>query len=213
MPFNVVDVPQRSPEWFAARCGRLTASQASDMLATVKSGEAAARRDLRTKLVVERLTGQPQEDGFVSKDMERGTLLEADARAAYESTGGFVTEVGFLSHTELMAGCSPDGVMDSMRGILELKVPRSATHLRYLRDGVLPREYVGQVTHQLWISDAEYCDFCSWDPRFPPHLQLFKVRVPRDEKQIATYELAVRLFLSEVERELAELTERAEAVA
>ena len=55
----VLDVAQRSPEWFAARCGRVTSTAAADMLATIKSGEAAARRDLRTRLVCERLTGIP----------------------------------------------------------------------------------------------------------------------------------------------------------
>jgi len=51
MAFTVIDAPQRSAEWFAARAGRLTGSVAADMLATIKSGEAAARRDLRTRLV------------------------------------------------------------------------------------------------------------------------------------------------------------------
>ena len=57
MSFSIVNAPQRSPEWFAARAGRLTGSMAGDMLATIKSGEAAARRDYRLQLALERLTG------------------------------------------------------------------------------------------------------------------------------------------------------------
>jgi hypothetical protein len=205
-PFTVIDAEQRSPEWFAARCGILTGSCASDVFARIKTGEAAARRDLRTRLVVERLTNQTQDgDGFVSKDMQRGTELEPDAFAAYEAeTGAVVSRVGFLKHTTMPVGCSPDGVIDDFAGILELKCPRSATHLRYLRNpGVLPTEHQYQVTHALYVTGAEYVDFASFDPRFPDHLRLFLVRVNRDDVDLIAYELAVRLFLDEVEDEYA----------
>ena len=73
---TIHDCEQRSPEWYAVRAGRLTGSCAVDMLATVKTkgAEAAARRDLRYRLVVERLTGTPQDDGngFVNAAMQRG---------------------------------------------------------------------------------------------------------------------------------------------
>ena len=55
---------QRSPQWFAARCGSLGASQLADALAKTKSGWGASRANLRATLVVERLTGQ-QEEGFI----------------------------------------------------------------------------------------------------------------------------------------------------
>jgi hypothetical protein len=94
--FTVCSAEQRSPAWFAARAGRLTGSRAGDMLATIKSGEAAARRDLRTQLVVERLTGQPQEDTFINAAMQWGIDHEADAFAAYEAqSGNMVRRTGF----------------------------------------------------------------------------------------------------------------------
>ena len=72
--------PQGTPEWHQARVGMFTASRASDMLAVIKSGEAAARRDLRVQLAVERLTGQSADDVFVNADMERGVELEPVAQ-------------------------------------------------------------------------------------------------------------------------------------
>lgn len=203
-PFTVIDAEQRSPEWFAARCGKLTGSCAADVFAKIKTGEAAARRDLRMRLVVERLTGQTQDgDGFVSADMKRGTDLEPQAFAAYEAeTGTMVSRAGFLLHNDLPVGCSPDGVIGDYEGILELKVPRSATHLRYLRaPGVLPAEHVAQVHHALFVTGAAFVDFCSFDPRFPSHLQVFLVRVTRESVDLKAYELAIRLFLSEVDAE------------
>ena len=90
--FTVVYAEQRTPEWKAARVGRLTASRAKDVLATIKSGEAAARRDYRLQLVCERLTGEPQDSTFVNADMERGTELEPMAFAAYEGVTGTVLD-------------------------------------------------------------------------------------------------------------------------
>src|SRR5678810_58748 len=134
--FVVIDADQRSPEWFAARLGRLTGSRAVDMLATIKSGEAAARRDLRMQLVCERLTSVLQEEAFVNAAMQRGIDCEPLARDLYErQTGCFMQATGFLAHTEYMAGCSLDGHVGEFEGIVELKCPKSATHLKYLRAG------------------------------------------------------------------------------
>jgi predicted phage-related endonuclease len=214
-PFTVLGCQQRSPEWFAARCGRVNSSDAADMLAQIKSGEAAARRDLRTRLVVERITGQAQDsDGYVSKDMQRGIELEADAFAAYEAaTGTLVRRTGFIRHDGLMIGASLDGDMDDLSRLVELKVPKSATHLGYWRGGVLPSTYRPQVTHQLYVTGAESCDFVSFDPRFPPTLQLFMVRVERSAVDLAAYELALSLFLSEVDREVEDVRKLMERAA
>lgn len=212
MNFTILTTEQRTPEWHAARLGRLTGSRACDMLATIKTGEAAARRDLRLQLVVERLTGTSQEDVFVSKDMQRGIDREADAFAAYEAlTGNLARTVGFLAHDELPAGCSPDGEIDGYRGLLELKCPKSATHLKYLRGKKMPPDHLAQVTHNLWITGAEWCDFVSFDDRFMPALRLFQARVYRADVDLKAYELLVRLFLSEVERECAEVQQLAVA--
>lgn len=202
-PFTVITAEQRSPEWFTARLGKLTASRAKDMLATIKTGEAAARRDLRVQLVCERLTNQVQEDTFVSADVQRGNALEDDAFAAYEALTGLLTQrVGFLAHTSLMAGGSPDGVIGDYAGLLEIKAPRPANHLRYLRDGGLPKEHAAQVTHLLWLTGAPWLDFMSYSPVFPAQLQTYIVRVEAADLDLAGYEAKVLTFLSEVETEL-----------
>jgi predicted phage-related endonuclease len=198
--FAIINADQRSPEWFQARAGRLTGSRAADVLATIKSGEASARRDYRMQLVTERLTGQPQEDGFVNAAMLRGIELEPLAFAAYEAvTGNVAIRTGFLSHVTHLAGCSLDGHVDNFAGIVELKCPKSATHLRYLNEGVLPKEYIPQVTHNAWISGAEWVDFLSYDDRFPPDLQVFYVRVLAKDLDIEKYEKSALAFLAEVD--------------
>lgn len=203
MNFTICEAEQRSTAWFAARAGLLTGSRAADMLATIKSGEAAARRDYRMQLVCERLTGQPQEDGFVNAAMQRGIDLEPMAFAAYESlTGSVAVRTGFLRHVSVLAGCSLDGHVDGFTGIVEIKCPKSATHLSYWRGpGKAPDAYIPQIMHNLWITGAQWCDFLSFDDRFPSELQTFLVRVKREDVDIEGYEKKALAFLAEVEAE------------
>lgn len=205
--FTVIEAEQRSSGWFAARAGRLTGSVAAEIAATLKSGgEPAGRRDLRTRLALERLTGHPLEDDYQNADMRRGLELEPEALGAYEAlTGTLVQQTGFLSHTELLIGCSLDGHVGDYAGIVELKAPRPANHLKYIKAGVLPSEHRYQIVHNLLVSGAAWADFCSYAPDFPPSLRLFRVRVERDEAEIKAYLLLARMFLSEVDKELAEI--------
>lgn len=209
MNFTILNCEQRSPEWFAARAGRLTGSAAKDMLATVKSGEAAGRVKLRTRLMLERLTLQPQEDGYTNKAMQWGIDHEPDALAAYESiTGDLVTHTGFLSHNELLAGCSLDGHLGDFETLVSLKCPESHTHLNYILSGEFPSDYVPQMLHELWITDAQHYDFLSFDPRFPDPWRTFYVRVERNEAQVQDYAAKAVAFLQEVDRKLDELQQR-----
>lgn len=202
----VHDVAQRSPEWHALRVGKLTGTCAADMMARIKTGEAAPRRDLRTRLVCEQLTGVSAANIFVNADMQRGIDKEPDAIGAYEAmTGAIVQPVGFCSHEDLPAGCSPDGQIDGFRGLIELKCPKSATHLGYLRTREVPKDYLYQIAHNLWITGSDWCDFVSFDDRFPAPLQLMVVRLQAQTFQIASYEVMVRTFLSEVEQERREV--------
>jgi len=204
--FTVVDAPQRSDEWRYTRLGLLTGSSAADMLASIKSGEAAARRDLRLRLITERMTAQPQEDVYINPAMQRGIDCEPLARGAYETaTGELVRASGFLKHTSLLAGCSLDGHVGDFEGIIEIKVPKSATHLRYLRAGAVPADHLAQIRHNLWITGAAWCDFVSWDDRFPVHLQLFIARISREECDIPGYETKALAFLEECETEFQSL--------
>lgn len=212
MSFTIVECEQRSPEWFAARCGRVTASEAKHLLSKGKgSAESAGRRDLRAQKVAEILTGQVEQGGFVSGDMQWGTEQEGAGVGSYEAlTGTLISRVGFLAHTELLAGGSPDGVIGDFDGLLEIKAPKSATHLGYLRGPQeIPSEHRAQLVHMLWLTGVPWIDFLSFDPRFPPHLQTFLVRLARDEAEIAAYGLLVRLFLNEVQADVDALAAKA----
>lgn len=174
------------------------------MLATIKSGgEAAGRRNLRAQLVLERITGRCQERHYVNQAMQDGIDREADALLRYECIGDrLVQSVGFVSHDALRAGCSPDGVIGDYEGIVEAKCPIPATHLDFLETGQVPSDYLKQITHNLWITGAQWCDYLSFHPEFPEPLQVKVLRVVRNADEIADYEKKARAFLAEVDRKV-----------
>lgn len=198
---KIHEVEQRSAEWRQLRAGKLTGSVAKDMLATVKNGEAAARRDLRYKLLAERLTGVSQEGDYVNAAMQWGIDYEAEAIRAYEAlTGAMVTPIGFVEHDNLPVGTSPDGFVGA-DGILSVKCPKTATHIQYLRSGKEPGEHAAQNTHELWLTGRAWVDFFSYDPRLPEGLRMFLVRVTRTAEELALHGASVQSFLRDVATE------------
>lgn len=210
MNYTILTCEQRTPEWFTARAGRLTASVAGDMLATIKTGEAAARRNLRIKLVLERLNHRVYESSYVSPAMQVGIDREAEARAYYEAlTGNAVENTGFVQHNDHMAGASLDGCVFGQFGgiwkILELKSPEPSAHLAVIRTGKIGAAYEAQVLHSLWITGAESCDWMSYQPEFPERLQSKLITIIRNDAAIAEYEKKALAFLQEVDAEVREL--------
>ena len=200
-------IEQGTPEWHQLRLGKVTASRVSDVLAKIKTGESASRKNYRAELVVQRLTGLPSES-FTNAAMEWGTATEPMARIAYEITKEVLVEqVGFIEHpTIAMFGCSPDGLVHD--GMIEIKCPNSATHIEYLTDNKAPAKYINQMQCQMAVTGRKWCDFVSFDPRLPEDLQLFVVRVERDQKYIDSMEVEVVEFLTEVEGMVNQLKER-----
>lgn len=203
----MLDVVQGSPEWRAARLGYATASQMDSIMAKGRSGApSATRANYIAQLVIERLTGEPTES-YTNAAMDRGTELEPEARAAYEfQVGGSVVATGFHAHPSIAcSGASPDGLIGN-DGLIEIKCPNSATHLATLRGAEIARGYLLQMQWQMACTGRQWCDFVSYDPRFPFHLRLHIRRVPRDNGLIAEMTGAVKTLLAEVDAAVAELS-------
>lgn len=199
---------QRSPEWFATRCGRVTASCIYKVMARTKTGYGADRGNYHAQLVTERLTGTVAES-FSNAAMAWGTDTEPMARDAYsESALVVVNEVGFVAHPTIeMSGASPDGLIGDS-GLVEIKCPNSATHIGTLRGDAIDRKYILQMQWQMACTGRAWCDFASFDPRLPMEMQLHVRRVERDPELIEEVESEVRKFLAEVDEAVAELTAR-----
>lgn len=205
---KVIDFPQGTEEWMAARAGKVTASKMECVLAKIKTGEAADRRDYRAQIVAEILTGRPQDSGFINAEMQWGIENEILARGAYMSKKDTdVDPVGFVLHPTIeRAGASPDGLAGE--GLVEIKCPKTATHLTYLLDGKVPTKYQPQMLWQMACTERPWCDFVSYDPRLPVEHQLLVARMDRDDARIKEMEAEVLKFLAEVESTLDALRRR-----
>jgi putative phage-type endonuclease len=198
-------IEQGSDQWFAQRCGKVTASRIADMLARTKSGWGASRANYLAQLVAERLTGAI-EPGYTNAAMQWGVDTEPHARVAYEFYQDATVELAeFVTHPTIpMAGASPDGLVDA-DGLVEIKCPNTATHIETLLGGSVPEKYVLQMQWQMACTGRAWCDFVSFDPRMPETHRMFLRRLPRDGSRIADLENEVRVFLAEVDGKIAAL--------
>lgn len=199
------DIEQGSPQWFAIRCGKVTASRVADVIATTKSGYSASRANYEAQLICEILTGKPAES-FTNAAMQWGTETEPLARAQYElKTGNMVNQIGFVVHPIIeQAGASPDGLIGE-DGCIEIKCPNTSTHLDTLLSQKVPSKYITQMTWQMVCTGRKWCDFVSYDPRLPENLQLYIERIELDEDYAKKLQNEVVMFLVEVNEKVEKL--------
>jgi hypothetical protein len=202
------DNPNQQAAWLLERVGFVTASQFKHLLPGKKGGYLAARDTYKWQLVTERLTGRATEH-YVNQAMQWGIDQEGFARDAFtRKTGLAVDLVGFIKHPVLMAGASPDGVLDGGEGLVEFKCPTTNTHLQTIMDGMDPM-HMAQVQGQMWMTGAKEVYFCSYDSRLPRGMDFFVDRIDRDQAYIDTLETEVCKFLNEINATISMLQEKA----
>lgn len=189
---------QRSAEWHAARLGKVTASKVADVMAKTKSGYSTSRENYMIEIALQRITKKAK-DGFTNAAMQRGTDLEPIARSAYESSEGvMVIECGLIDHPEVKSfAASPDGLVGT-DGLLEIKCPDEKQHFAFLRSMIPDNKYQIQMLAQMACTGRKWCDFVSFDDRFPIELQYAKMRFMRDDKRISEMLSEITSFLEEV---------------
>jgi len=198
------NIEQRSDEWFKIRCGKVTASRVSDIIAKTKSGWGASRANYMAQLIAERLTGEVA-DSYSNSAMQWGIDHEQEARKAYEFyENEGVQKIGFVQHRNLESGASPDGLVGD-DGLVEIKCPNTATHIQTLLDQKIPRKYETQMLWQLECTGRKWCDFVSYDPRMPENLKLFVKRFERDDERLDEIRTMVADFIGELEDKLTQL--------
>jgi putative phage-type endonuclease len=196
---------QRTPEWFAARLGKVTASRISDIIGKTQSGYSASRANYMALLICERLTGAAAES-YSNAAMQHGTDTEPMALSAYEAAQGVLVKAeGFVTHPSIaQSGASPDGLVGDS-GLIEIKCPNTATHLDTLLGKKMPTKHRPQVQWQMACTRRHWCDFVSYDPRLPERLQMFVVREVYDPVYVAGLETEVVKFLGKMESLIKEL--------
>lgn len=189
--YTADEIPQGSESWFAARAGIPTASVMGRLItSTGKVASSETSRALMDQLIAERVTGRV-EYMPPTRDMLRGTYLEAESRRLYSEQYAPVTELGFgrLDGDGYTIGASPDGLIGDDGG-WESKSPRTKGHLRTVLEDRVPPQYLAQVHTNLLVFDRAWWDFTSYVPGLP----LYVKRVERNERWDEAIIAAARAF-------------------
>jgi len=163
---KIIECVQKTPEWYAARGGKPTASN-FDKLLTTDGKQSKQRTKYMYQLAAERVSGV-FEEGYQSAAMQRGCEVEEEARRFYEFTTGYeVQRVGFCLSDCGRFGCSPDGLIGDDGG-MQIKCPTAAVHVGYLIENKLPTDYFQQVQGELYVTGRKWWDFISYYPGLQP---------------------------------------------
>ena len=191
---------QNSPEWYAVRLGKATASCFAKAIA---GGQGKTRKTYMIQLLAERLT-QSEQEGFSNAVMVRGQEIEPFAKEYYELLNDVsIQEVGFVERNE-DTGASPDGLVGS-GGLIEIKCPNSTTHIEIILADKVPTTHKPQIQGQLWVCEREWCDFVSYDPRVRQR-PFFCERVYRDDEYIKELHIKIQMFIDEMNQMMQILT-------
>ena len=206
---------QGTDAWRQARCGSVGASDAPSVVRRVKSGGFSADREsLLAVKVLERITNTPV-DIPKTFAMTQGTAREPDARLIYQMVKGVeVMEVGLIPHPFVKGShASPDGYVlhpggAEFDGLIEIKCPLPAKHLDTLLTETISNDHMVQMTWQMACTRLPWCDYVSFSPDFPPHMQMWIKRVHRDNALIAGLEREISTFIKELEAKVDKLSRR-----
>ncbi len=139
---------QRSPEWDAARKGRITASLAAACLGLCPH----TSRQKAWRIILGR------EVNADNSYMQYGRAMEARALDAYEiETGRLTTPTGFwISDAYPWLGASPDGFVGD-DGLAEAKCPQKLPVK-------VPTPHRIQALVQMIVTGRSWCDYWAWAP-------------------------------------------------
>jgi len=207
----ILDIPQRSEEWYSAKCG-IPSSSCFSQIVTSKGAKSKSAEGYMYELAGQRITGKI-EDSYVDADIQRGINSEEEARDLFEIIKGInVEQVGVCLDDKGKYLCSPDGLISvdgpfsntlTAEGVssgIEIKCPKMKTQAKRLIENVLPSEYFHQVQGSMLITGTSHWYFMSYYPAMPPLI----IRVERD----AVFCVALKNALDQFCADLDSLTEQ-----
>lgn len=203
MSIEIFNIEQGTPEWFECRKGLPTASEFKRLMVTRGKGPGGAsvqRIEYLEKLAAEIITGKPAGQTYTNDDMERGKGQEPRARAEYGFRHNIEpAQVGFVRNDRLRCGASPDCLIGDDGGA-EIKSVLPHIQIKRKREGAMPAEHVAQVQGNIMACERDWWDFVSYCPDLDViHLELFEIRVYRDDKYIAQLAEQVTRFNEELD--------------
>ncbi|SFB19934.1 lambda exonuclease family protein [Azotobacter beijerinckii] len=212
---KIIECEQGSVDWHLARAGCITASMFEKARAMLKSGPrkgqpTEAALDYAFKLAIERISGQPLDEGFETWQMKRGHELEPQARMEHEmQTGLIVQRAGFVMTDDGAFGASADGLIGEDGGC-EYKCFVAPEKLRAFHIDNDASGIFDQVQGCMWITGRKYWHIGMYCPALEPiGRQLWWREFKRDEAYIEQLEEDLWRFKLLVDEYEAKLREKA----
>lgn len=195
---------QGSPEWKAARAGKVTASRAKDARDKLKSGEPSGKQiAYACQVALERVSGESADSTYENWQMREGHKQEPVARSIYEvRTGNLVDEIAAFATDDDLFLYSPDGLIGD-DGLLEVKTLFSAERImQIVAEGDLS-DFIDQCMFGLWLTGRKWIDLVIWVPVLK-HMVIH--RIERDDDAIESLESDLIAFAGSVNGYVASLT-------
>jgi hypothetical protein len=195
------EIEQGSDEWYALRCGILTASEMKYIITakTLKYADNPASRSHLNELAAQRIT-QYVEPSYISDDMLRGKEDEIVAVFAYGQRYAPVEKTGFVTNDKwgFTVGCSPDGLVGGDGGI-ECKSRRQKYQFSTIVAGEVPEEHIIQVQTSMLVTERPWWDYVSYCGGLP--MDVIRAKADPDiqlaiEKAAFAFENAIRKQLA-----------------
>lgn len=189
---------QGSEEWFAARCGILTASEMK-LIITAKKLEYAQNEKEKSHLyeLAAQIINEYVEPSYIGDDMLRGMDDESYARETYDEHYAKVEACGFITNDDFgfILGYSPDGLVGE-DGQIECKSRKQKYQLETISTDAMPDDYLIQVQTGLIVTGRKWCDFISYCGGMP----MFVKRVYPDEKVQTAIKSAAKIFHEKLDK-------------
>ena len=202
---KTINVEQRTDEWFSLRQGKITGSKLNDII---------TRRGSKRKLGFYELMAERLGLQEVSEEtaMDRGSRLEAEARALFEAeTSKKVEEVGFcISENNPNIALSPDGLIlndGKYTEAVEIKCLSSSRHLQMYFERELDNAYEAQAMQYFIVNpDLDKLYFVFFDPRITVKpMFIHEINRVEVETQIEFYRDYQEQTLDEINKLIEEL--------
>ncbi len=192
---EIIEGEQGTPEWFALKCGKVSASTISKII-TSTGKRSTQRKAFMYQLAAETLTGEKTET-YSNKNMSDGLEREQETLDAFS----FITGIKIRPVALIKPGngerfcCSPDSIVIDKEEGVEVKSVIPATQVKYLDKRILPTEYRLQCQMSLMVTGWNLWHFFSYYPSLPP----LHVEVERDEQLIKEIRAEINIFIRELD--------------
>ncbi len=192
-------IEQGHIDWFKLRVGKVTASELGNLLTpTFELRKGETPKTYVYSKVAEAYQGRPL-ISTGSWQTEQGNIREDEAIPwlALEKDWKILPG-GFIETDDGRSGCSPDGLVQGQDFGVEVKCPEAVNHVRYLTEGVLPKEYVTQVYGSMFVTGFKRWMFVSYRRGFPALV----LEIHQNEKAMSMIRAAINQFHADFDRSM-----------